>query len=231
MALWNNDLLVFRRLFKIKSYFLSTFHGLFEYSFAQDNIYGMWHLETYVFFCCLSGSGATKVASDVDETLPLENPGEAIQAARSKHDNLEIVSMNNKGPHVFHTTSLLWPRNYPPRFGLRLVDLWHRLSSEKYGMPPLPKEVPPDHVSYSSMSFEDLWSDAPHGFSVSLVTGRNGIWTFPRISVTICRESFRLHMAIFWEYVSTKTNYLDLCSFWTKTTRNLRNRVITRNCP
>ena len=80
--------------------------------------------------------------------------------ARSKHDNLEIVSMNNKGPHVFHTTSLLWPRNYPPRFGLRLVDLWHRLSSEKYGMPPLPKEVPPDHVSYSSMSFEDLWSDA-----------------------------------------------------------------------
>ena len=90
MALWNNDLLVFRRLFKIKSYFLSTFHGLFEYSFAQDNIYGMWHLETYVFFCCLSGSGATKVASDVDETLPLENPGEAIQAAKAAADSLEV---------------------------------------------------------------------------------------------------------------------------------------------
>ena len=90
MALWNNDLLVFRRLFKIKSYFLSTFHGLFEYSFAQDNIYGMWHLETYGFFCCLSGSGATKVASDVDETLPLENPGEAIQAAKAAADSLEV---------------------------------------------------------------------------------------------------------------------------------------------
>ena len=64
------------------------------------------------------------------------------------------------GTHVLYTTVLLWPRNYPPRFGLRLVDLWHRLSSEKSGMPSLPKEVPPAHISYGDMSFEDLWADA-----------------------------------------------------------------------
>ena len=43
--------------------------------------------------CCLSGSGttkATKVAGDMDETLPLENPGEAFQAAKDAEESLEV---------------------------------------------------------------------------------------------------------------------------------------------
>ena len=60
--------------------------GLLKNSFRKNDVL---HLETFVF-CCLSGRDATKVASDMDETLPLENPGEAIQAAKAAAVSLEV---------------------------------------------------------------------------------------------------------------------------------------------
>ncbi|CAL1149811.1 unnamed protein product [Cladocopium goreaui] len=66
--------------------------------------------------------------------------------ASGKAKSLVIKYIDKGGKKRWKGSKLLRSsENYPPRFGLRLVDLWHRLSSEKYGMPALPKEVPPAH--------------------------------------------------------------------------------------
>ena len=52
------------------------------------------------------------------------------------------------------------PRNYPPRFGLKLVELFHDLVADKAGIPSLPGIVPTSAETFQSMSFGDDWSEA-----------------------------------------------------------------------
>lgn len=51
-------------------------------------------------------------------------------------------------------------RQYPPRFGLKLVELFEDLIQDKKGLPPLPEVVPPAERMLESMFFEDLWPEA-----------------------------------------------------------------------
>lgn len=51
--------------------------------------------------------------------------------------------------------------HYPPKFGLRLVDLYNDMVANKKGCPPLPPVVPPAEATFASMSFdEDPWAEA-----------------------------------------------------------------------
>ena len=55
-------------------------------------------------------------------------------------------------------------REYPGRFGLKMVDLYESLVHEKEGCPILPDVVPPATESFSEMEWgedaEALWSEA-----------------------------------------------------------------------
>ncbi|CAE7253079.1 unnamed protein product [Symbiodinium necroappetens] len=50
--------------------------------------------------------------------------------------------------------------NYPPQFGLRLVELHDQVLATQRGTPELPKDLPTAVDTFSMMSFDDLWEDA-----------------------------------------------------------------------
>ena len=52
------------------------------------------------------------------------------------------------------------PRNYPPEFGSKVVQLFNQLISEKMGMPELPPVTPTSAETFASMSYEDVWPEA-----------------------------------------------------------------------
>ena len=66
-------------------------------------------------------------------------------------------SLGLHGPYPIISLLL---RNYPPKFGLRLVGLWKRMATEKRGMPPLPNQLPSAEATFSSLTFDDLWTEA-----------------------------------------------------------------------
>ena len=41
-----------------------------------------------------------------------------------------------------------------------MVEIFHALISEKSGMPQLPQSVPPAEATFSSLDYEDVWSEA-----------------------------------------------------------------------
>ncbi|CAK9093029.1 unnamed protein product [Durusdinium trenchii] len=51
-------------------------------------------------------------------------------------------------------------RNYPAKFGQKMATLMNDLISEKKGIPELPESTPSAESTFSSMTFEDLWSEA-----------------------------------------------------------------------
>jgi len=53
-----------------------------------------------------------------------------------------------------------YPRNYPKKFGQKLVNLFEKMSVEKHGMPKLPPSTPTAEATFSSLDFEDLWAEA-----------------------------------------------------------------------
>ena len=55
---------------------------------------------------------------------------------------------------------LTWLRCYPPKFGLKLVELFHDLIADKAGMPELPSKVPTALETFTSMDFDDTWPEA-----------------------------------------------------------------------
>ena len=54
----------------------------------------------------------------------------------------------------------LTPRSYPPKFGLKLVEIFYDLISDKAGMPSLPERLPPAEVSFAALDFSDVWPEA-----------------------------------------------------------------------
>lgn len=51
-------------------------------------------------------------------------------------------------------------RNYPTKFGLKLVEIFHRMVSDKSGMPDLPAKVPTAQETFASLDFTDKWCEA-----------------------------------------------------------------------
>lgn len=49
---------------------------------------------------------------------------------------------------------------YPPQFGLKFVEIFHSLISDKLGMPELPLTVPSAEETFASLEFSDVWSEA-----------------------------------------------------------------------
>lgn len=57
----------------------------------------------------------------------------------------------------FHYVPL---RVYPARFGMRLVDLWAKMITDKHGMPELPDTVPTAAETFQSLDFSDMWEES-----------------------------------------------------------------------
>ena len=51
-------------------------------------------------------------------------------------------------------------RNYPRAFGVKFASLYHDLNKNKFGLPALPKHLPPAEESFAEMTFDDVWQDA-----------------------------------------------------------------------
>ena len=51
-------------------------------------------------------------------------------------------------------------RNYPPQFGLRLVELHDQVLATQRGTPELPQDVPTAFDTFRMMSYDDKWDDA-----------------------------------------------------------------------
>ena len=58
------------------------------------------------------------------------------------------------------TIKTLMLRCYPPQFGLKFVEIFHSLISDKLGMPELPLTVPSAEETFASLEFSDVWSEA-----------------------------------------------------------------------
>lgn len=52
------------------------------------------------------------------------------------------------------------PRNYPAKFGCKLVELFDLMKAEKSGLPELPSDLPSTEEIFESMTFEDNWSES-----------------------------------------------------------------------
>lgn len=56
------------------------------------------------------------------------------------------------------------PREYPTTFGMKFVELWEQLVSEKYGNPELPPVTPPAAETFAQAEFgadeDSAWSEA-----------------------------------------------------------------------
>lgn len=51
-------------------------------------------------------------------------------------------------------------RVYPARFGMRLVDLWAKMITDKHGMPELPDTVPTAAETFQTLDFSDMWEES-----------------------------------------------------------------------
>ena len=51
-------------------------------------------------------------------------------------------------------------RNYPRKFGVRLVALWKRMTTEKRGMPILPAQRDSASEVFASLRYDDMWQEA-----------------------------------------------------------------------
>ncbi|CAE7795332.1 unnamed protein product [Symbiodinium sp. CCMP2592] len=69
--------------------------------------------------------------------------------------------VDKKGVKRFHGNKNLKPtENYPPRFGLRLVELHDQVLATKQGAPVLPEDLPTAIDTFTMMTCDDMWDDA-----------------------------------------------------------------------
>lgn len=61
---------------------------------------------------------------------------------------------------VMRSNSLVPLRVYPARFGMRLVDLWAKMITDKHGMPELPDTVPTAAETFQTLDFSDMWEES-----------------------------------------------------------------------
>ena len=69
----------------------------------------------------------------------------------------------------------LTPRSYPPKFGLKLVEIFYDLISDKAGMPSLPERLPPAEVSFAALDFSDVWPK-PKWWMCVIIWGEVKTW-------------------------------------------------------
>ena len=71
--------------------------------------------------------------------------------------------------------SLTEPREYPPKFALKLVSLFNELVDEKAGVPSLPDPLPSISEMCDSATFADMWEEADMGEVVAYLRGGKGL--------------------------------------------------------
>ena len=66
-------------------------------------------------------------------------------------------------------------RQYPRRFGVKMVSILHDLLEDKYGAPSLPQDRPDLASIVTSMEYADLWEDAKMVEVIQYVRGGTGL--------------------------------------------------------
>ncbi|CAL1167367.1 unnamed protein product [Cladocopium goreaui] len=81
---------------------------------------------------------------------------------KGTHKDLVIKYVDSNGRKRWKgSPDLRSSESYPPKFGLKLVELFHDLINDKSGMPELPSSpLPSSEETFRSMDFDDVWTEA-----------------------------------------------------------------------
>ena len=76
---------------------------------------------------------------------------------------------------------MLLPREYPPGFGLRLLEIHADLLANRQGCPPLPAELPSMEEMLSTMSMGDIWPEADLEACLRYIRGGTSLQLSPAL--------------------------------------------------